>query len=37
MFVVGPKCRRLSNQYQPERPEVVEAHPDSVCLLLFVH
>lgn len=36
MFVLGPECRRLAG-IDPTAPEVVEAHADAVCLLLFGH
>jgi TetR/AcrR family transcriptional regulator len=34
MFVLGPECRRLAS-IDPADPEVIEAHADAVCLLLF--
>jgi AcrR family transcriptional regulator len=34
MFVLAPECRRLSS-LDPSDDEVVEAHADAVCLLLF--
>ncbi len=34
MFVLGPECRRLSG-LDPTSDEVIEAHADAVCLLLF--
>jgi AcrR family transcriptional regulator len=34
MFVLGPECRRLTG-LDPESDEVVEAHADAVCTLLF--
>jgi TetR/AcrR family transcriptional regulator len=34
MFVLGPECRRLSG-LDPSSDEVIEAHADAVCLLLF--
>ena len=34
MFVLGPECRRLTG-LDPESDEVIEAHADAVCLLLF--
>lgn len=34
MFVLGPECRRLSG-LDPESDEVIEAHADAVCTLLF--
>jgi TetR/AcrR family transcriptional regulator len=34
MFVLGPECRRLSG-LDPTTDEVIEAHADAVCLLLF--
>jgi len=34
MFVLGPECRRLSS-LDPSADEVIEAHADAVCLLLF--
>jgi len=36
MFVLSPECRRLAG-IEPTDPEVVEAHADAVCLLLFGH
>jgi TetR/AcrR family transcriptional regulator len=36
MFVLGPECRRLTG-IDPTAPEVIEAHADAVCLLLFGH
>jgi AcrR family transcriptional regulator len=36
MFVLGPECRRLTG-IDPTSPEVIEAHADAVCLLLFGH
>ena len=34
MFVLGPECRRLTG-LDPESEEVIEAHADAVCTLLF--
>jgi AcrR family transcriptional regulator len=34
MFVLGPECRRLTS-LDPTADEVVDAHADAVCLLLF--
>jgi len=34
MFVLGPECQRLTG-IDPTAPEVIEAHADAVCLLLF--
>lgn len=34
MFVLGPECRRLTG-LDPESDEVIEAHVDAVCRLLF--
>jgi TetR/AcrR family transcriptional regulator len=34
MFVLGPECRRLSG-IDPTADDVVEAHADAVCALLF--
>ena len=34
MFVLGPECRRLTG-LDPESDEVIEAHADAVCTLLF--
>lgn len=34
MFVLGPECRRLSG-LDPESDEVIDAHADAVCALLF--
>jgi AcrR family transcriptional regulator len=34
MFVLGPECRRLSG-LDPESDDVIEAHADAVCALLF--
>ena len=34
MFVLAPECRRLSG-LDPESDEVIDAHADAVCLLLF--
>lgn len=34
MFVLGPECRRLTG-LDPQSDEVVEAHADAVCALLF--
>jgi TetR/AcrR family transcriptional regulator len=34
MFVLGPECRRLSG-LDPTAEDVIEAHADAVCLLLF--
>jgi len=34
MFVLAPECRRLSG-LDPESSEVIDAHADAVCLLLF--
>ncbi|MFI5040877.1 MAG: TetR/AcrR family transcriptional regulator [Acidimicrobiales bacterium] len=34
MFVLGPECRRLSG-VEPTAPDVIEAHADAVCTLLF--
>ncbi len=36
MFVLGPECRRLTG-IDPSASDVVEAHADAVCLLLFGH
>jgi TetR/AcrR family transcriptional regulator len=36
MFVLGPECRRLSG-LDPNDPDVIEAHADAVCMLLFGH
>jgi AcrR family transcriptional regulator len=36
MFVLGPECRRLSG-LDPTDPDVIEAHADAVCMLLFGH
>jgi AcrR family transcriptional regulator len=36
MFVLGPECRRLSG-LDPTSDEVIDAHADAVCLLLFGH
>jgi len=36
MFVLGPECRRLTG-IDPSAADVVEAHADAVCLLLFGH
>ena len=36
MFVLAPECRRLTG-IDPTAPEVIEAHADAVCLLLFGH
>jgi hypothetical protein len=36
MFVLGPECRRLTG-IDTTAPEVIEAHADAVCLLLFGH
>jgi TetR/AcrR family transcriptional regulator len=36
MFVLAPECRRLSG-IDPRAPEVIEAHADAVCLLIFGH
>ena len=34
MFVLAPECRRLTS-LDPASDEVIEAHADAVCLLLF--
>jgi TetR/AcrR family transcriptional regulator len=34
MFVLAPECRRLS-ALDPSADDVIEAHADAVCLLLF--
>jgi AcrR family transcriptional regulator len=34
MFVLGPECQRLSG-LDPQSDEVIEAHADAVCALLF--
>ncbi len=34
MFVLAPECRRLSS-LDPTADDVIEAHADAVCLLLF--
>jgi TetR/AcrR family transcriptional regulator len=34
MFVLAPECRRLGS-LDPTDPDVIEAHADAVCLLLF--
>lgn len=34
MFVLAPECRRLSG-IDPDDPDVIEAHADAVCELLF--
>jgi AcrR family transcriptional regulator len=34
MFVLGPECRRLCG-LDPESDEVIDAHADAVCMLLF--
>jgi AcrR family transcriptional regulator len=34
IFVLGPECRRLSG-LDPAADDVIEAHADAVCLLLF--
>jgi AcrR family transcriptional regulator len=34
MFVLAPECRRLTGM-DPESDEVIEAHADAVCTLLF--
>lgn len=34
MFVLGPECRRLSG-LDPAADDVIDAHADAVCLLLF--
>lgn len=34
MFVLGPECRRLTG-LDPDADEVIEAHADAVCQLLF--
>ncbi|HEY1827613.1 MAG TPA: TetR/AcrR family transcriptional regulator [Acidimicrobiales bacterium] len=34
MFVLAPECRRLSS-LDPAADDVIEAHADAVCLLLF--
>jgi AcrR family transcriptional regulator len=34
MFVLGPECRRLTG-LEPTSDEVIEAHADAVCTLLF--
>jgi TetR/AcrR family transcriptional regulator len=34
MFVLGPECRRLTG-LDPAAADVIDAHADAVCLLLF--
>jgi AcrR family transcriptional regulator len=34
MFVLGPECQRLSG-LDPGSEQVIEAHADAICLLLF--
>ena len=34
MFVLAPECRRLSS-LDPTRDDVIEAHADAVCRLIF--
>jgi hypothetical protein len=34
MFVLGPECARLSG-LDPRADEVIDAHADAVCMLLF--
>lgn len=34
MFVLGPECRRLT-ALDPSQPEVIAAHADAVCRLIF--
>lgn len=34
MFVLGPECQRLSG-LDPQSDEVIDAHADAVCMLLF--
>jgi TetR/AcrR family transcriptional regulator len=34
MFVLGPECERLSG-LDPQSDEVIDAHADAVCMLLF--
>ncbi len=34
MFVLAPECRRLTG-LDPESDDVIEAHADAVCTLLF--
>jgi TetR/AcrR family transcriptional regulator len=34
MFVLGPECRRLTG-LDPQSDEVIDAHADAVCALLF--
>ncbi len=34
MFVLAPECRRLTG-LDPESDQVIEAHADAVCTLLF--
>jgi TetR/AcrR family transcriptional regulator len=34
MFVLGPECRRLSS-LDPSQPEVIAAHADAICRLIF--
>ena len=34
MFVLGPECQRLSG-LDPRADEVIDAHADAVCMLLF--
>ena len=36
MFVLAPECRRLTG-LDPESDELIEAHADAVCTLLFGH
>ena len=35
MFVLGPECRRLSGLDPDSDDDVIEAHADAVCTLLF--
>jgi hypothetical protein len=34
MFVLAPECRRLSS-LDPTQEDVIEAHADAVCRLIF--
>ena len=34
LFVLGPECRRLSS-LDPGSDDVIDAHADAVCTLLF--
>lgn len=36
MFVLAPECRRLAG-FDPQAPDVVQAHADAVVALLFGH